>query len=110
MFAEFTGRTIGFFELTKYTFLIGWGMVFLIWLYLIIFLKPEKSVIPGLRERVSKLSKELGPMTRDEKFVIITVLGAIVAISMQSFVPALKSLDRAAIMLVSTLLFFIFKV
>ena len=45
-------------------------------------------------------------MTRDEKFVIITVLGAIAVMSMQSFVPALKSLDRAAIMLCSTLLFF----
>ena len=110
MFAEFTGKTVGFFELTKYTFAIGWIMVFLIWLYLIIFLKPEKSVIPGLKERVTKLSKELGPMTRDEKFVIITVLGAIAVMSMQSFVPALKSLDRAAIMLVSTLLFFLFKV
>jgi sodium-dependent dicarboxylate transporter 2/3/5 len=110
MFAEFTGRTIGFFDLTKFSFIIGWAMVFLIWLYLIIFLKPEKSVIPGLRDRVSKLSKELGPMKRDEKFVIITVLGAIVVMSLQSFVPALKPLDRAAIMLVSTLLFFIFKV
>ena len=59
MFAEFTGRTIGFFELTKYTFLIGWAMVFLIWLYLIIFLKPEKSVIPGLKRELRKLSKEL---------------------------------------------------
>jgi sodium-dependent dicarboxylate transporter 2/3/5 len=49
-------------------------------------------------------------MTRDEKFVIITVLGAIAVMSSQAFVPALKPLDRAAIMLVSTLLFFIFKV
>jgi solute carrier family 13 (sodium-dependent dicarboxylate transporter), member 2/3/5 len=110
MFAEFTGRTIGFFELTKYTFLIGWAMVFLIWIYLMIFMKPEKSVIPGLRERVTKLAKELGPMTRDEKFVIITVLGAIAVMSSQAFVPALKSMDRAAIMLVSTLFFFVFKV
>ncbi len=110
MFAEFTGRTIGFFELTKYTFLIGWSMVFLIWIYLMIFMKPEKSVIPGLKERVTKLAKELGPMTRDEKFVIITVLGAIIVMSGQAFVPALKSLDRAAIMLVSTLVFFVFKV
>ncbi|HGJ65196.1 TPA: SLC13/DASS family transporter, partial [bacterium] len=73
MFQEFTGRTIGFFELSKYSFIIGWGMVFLIWLYLIIFLKPEKSIVPGLRERVGKLSKELGPITKDEIFVIITV-------------------------------------
>jgi sodium-dependent dicarboxylate transporter 2/3/5 len=110
MFQEFTGKTVGFFELSKFAFPIGWVMVFLIWIYLMVFLKPEKSVIPGLKARVTKLSKELGPMTRDEKFVIITVLGAIVVMSLQSFVPALKSLDRAAIMLVSTLLFFIFKV
>jgi solute carrier family 13 (sodium-dependent dicarboxylate transporter), member 2/3/5 len=110
MFAEFTGKTIGFFELTKFTFLIGWLMVFLIWIYLSIFLKPEKKIIPGLRERVGKLSKELGPMTKNEKFVIITVLGAIAVMSSQAFVPALKPLDRAAIMLCSTLLFFLFKV
>lgn len=110
MFQEFTGKIVGFFELTKFSFLIGWVMVFFIWIYLMIFLKPEKSVVPGLKEKVSKLAKNLGPMTRDEKFVIITVLGAIAVMSMQSFVPALKSLDRAAIMLVSTLLFFFFKV
>jgi sodium-dependent dicarboxylate transporter 2/3/5 len=110
MFAQFTGKYIGFFELSKYMFLIGWIMVFLIWIILMIFLKPEKKVIPGLRDRVTKLSKELGPMTRNEKFVIITVLGAIAVMSSQAFIPALKPLDRAAIMLVSTLMFFIFKV
>ena len=110
MFQEFTGKIVGFFELTKFSFLIGWVMVFLIWIYLMVFLKPEKSIIPGLKEKVTKLAKELGPMTGNEKFVIITVLGAIVVMSMQSFIPALKSLDRAAIMLVSTLLFFLFKV
>ena len=65
MFAEFTGRSIGFFELTKYMFIIGWVMVLLIWGYLMIFLKPEKKVISGLKEKVKKLSKELGP--DDEK-------------------------------------------
>ena len=53
-------------------------------------MKPEKKIIHGLKDKVTKLSKELGPMTRDEKFVIITVLGAIAVMSMQSFVPALK--------------------
>jgi sodium-dependent dicarboxylate transporter 2/3/5 len=110
MFQQFTGKYIGFFELTKYMFPIGWVMVFVIWIILMIFLKPEKKVITGLRERVKALSKQLGPMTRDEKFVIITVLGAIAVMSMQAFVPALKPLDRAAIMLVSTLFFFVFKV
>ncbi|MBI4844350.1 MAG: SLC13/DASS family transporter [Nitrospirae bacterium] len=110
MFKEFTGRDIGFFEMTKYMFFLGWLMVFLIWGYLMIFLKPEKSAIDGLKEKVKKLSKELGPMTRNEKFVILTVIGVVILMSMQSFVPALKSMDRAALILISTLLFFIFKI
>jgi len=110
MFKEFTGRDVGFFELTKYMFIVGWGMVFLIWVILMIFLKPEKKVIPGLRDRVKTLSKELGPLTFNEKFVIGAVILVVIVMALQSFIPALKPLDRAAIMLVSTLLFFIFKV
>jgi sodium-dependent dicarboxylate transporter 2/3/5 len=110
MFKEFTGRDVGFFELTKYMFLVGWIMVLLIWGYLMIFLKPEKNVIHGLKDKVKRLSKELGPMSFNEKFVIVTVILVVIVMAMQSFVPALKPLDRAAIMLVSTLLFFIFKV
>jgi sodium-dependent dicarboxylate transporter 2/3/5 len=110
MFKEFTGVDIGFFELTKYMFPIGWVMVFVVWLALMIFTKPEKKVIPGLRDRVNQLSKELGPMSRNEKFVILTVLGVVAVMSSQSFIPALKVLDRSAIILVSTLIFFLFRV
>jgi len=110
MFKEFTGMDIGFFEISKYMFLIGWIMVFIIWGYLMIFLKPEKKVISGLKEKVKKLSSELGSMTRNEKFVIICVLGVVMVMVLQSFIPALKQLDRASIMLVSTLIFFIFRV
>jgi sodium-dependent dicarboxylate transporter 2/3/5 len=110
MFKEFTGRDIGFFELTKYMFVIGWLMVFIIWLYLKIFLKAERKIIPGLREKVKTLSKELGPLTRNEIFVILCVIGVVIVMSLQSFVPALKVLDRSALILCSTLLFFIFKV
>ena len=104
MFKEFTGRDIGFFELTKYMFLVGWIMVLLIWGYLMIFLKPEKNIIPGLKDKVKRLSKELGPMNFNEKFVIVAVILVVIVMALQSFVPALKTLDRAAIMLVSTLL------
>ncbi len=110
MFKEFTGTDISFFELTKYMFPIGWGMVFVIWILLMILSRPEKKVIPGLRDKVKRLSKELGPLSRDEKFVIFCVIGVVITMSLQSFVPALKALDRSAIMLVSTLLFFIFRV
>lgn len=110
MFMEFTGRDVGFFELTKFMFIIGGGMVLLIWGYFMAFMTPEKKVIPGLREKVKHLSANLGPLTSNEKFVIGTVLLVVVVMGMQSLVPALKPLDRAAIMLVSTLVFFIFKV
>ena len=110
MFKEFTGREIGFFELAKYMFPVGITMVILIWVVLMIFLRPEKKTIAGLKEQVKSLSSELGPMRREEKFVILCVIGVVITMSLQSFVPALKALDRSAIMLVSTLLFFIFGV
>ncbi|MGE5239838.1 MAG: SLC13 family permease [Chloroflexota bacterium] len=110
MFKEFTGRDIGFFELSKYMFAVGWAMVFLIWAYLMVFLRPEKKVIPGLRKRVQGLSRQLGPITKNEKFVIACVTGIVIIMSLQSFVPALKSIDRAALILISTLLFFVARV
>jgi solute carrier family 13 (sodium-dependent dicarboxylate transporter), member 2/3/5 len=107
MYKEFTGNEIGFFELTQYTFVIGWVMVLLIWLYLIIFLKPEKKTIVGLKGRVARLSASLGPMTRHEKIVLFIVFGVVVLMSLKSVVPFLQPIDRAALMLLSTLLFFI---
>jgi sodium-dependent dicarboxylate transporter 2/3/5 len=110
MFKEFTGRDVGFFELTKYMFLLGWVMVILIWAYLSVAFKAEKAIIPGLRDRVKGLSSQLGALTRNEILVIAFVIGVVVVMGLQSFVPALKPLDRSAIILVSTLMFFICKV
>lgn len=64
-------------------------MVFLIWVYLMIFLKPEKSVIPGLKDKVKTMIKELRPITGQEKFLIICFIAVIVVMSLQSFVPVL---------------------
>ncbi len=110
MYKEFTGQDVGFFELTQYMFVVGWLMVFLIWAYFMIFMKPEKDRIDGLKERVKELSSRLGPITRDEIYVIVCVLAIVLVMGIQSFVPLLKPLDRAAIMLVSTLIFFILRV
>ena len=49
-------------------------------------------------------------MTKDEKLAIFFVVLVVFAMSLQAFIPALKSIDRAAIMLTSTLLFFIFRI
>jgi sodium-dependent dicarboxylate transporter 2/3/5 len=110
MFKEFTGRDISFFELPLFLALIGWGMVFLIWLYLSVVFKPSKATIPGLRAKVARLSEALGPMSRNEKFVLACVFLVVLLMALQSAFPALRAIDRAALMLVSTLLFFIFGV
>ncbi|MDP1653795.1 MAG: SLC13 family permease [Rhodocyclaceae bacterium] len=110
MFTEFTGRQVGFFDFPLYMGIIGWGMVFIIWIYLSIVFKPSKATIPGLRLKVAKLSRTLGPLSKNEIFVLACVLLVVLLMAMQQAVPALKSIDRAALMLVSTLLFFIFGV
>lgn len=107
MYEGFTGRHITFFQLTEYMFLIGWGMVFLIWLYLRTFLKPEKATIPGLRDKVRRLSVAMGPMTLQEKLVIAIVAALVLVMSTKSFIPLLAPIDRAAVILTTTLLFFI---
>jgi sodium-dependent dicarboxylate transporter 2/3/5 len=110
MFSEFTGRQVGFFDFPLYLGVIGWGMVFLIWLYLSFVFKPSKATIPGLRDKVARLADALGPMTGKEKFVIAAVSLVVLLMALQQVVPALRGIDRAALMLTSTLLFFIFGV
>jgi sodium-dependent dicarboxylate transporter 2/3/5 len=110
MFQEFTGRQVSFFDFPLYMGVIGWGMVFLIWLYLSIVFKPSKATIPGLRQKVDKLARSLGPISKNEIFVLACVALVVILMALQSAVPALKSIDRAALMLTSTLLFFIFGV
>jgi sodium-dependent dicarboxylate transporter 2/3/5 len=107
MYKEFTGQEIGFFELTSYMFLIGWGMVFLIWLYLKTLLKPEKPVIPGLKDTVHRLHSAMGPMTTQERLVIAIVATLVLVMAVKSAIPWLAPIDRAAILLTTTLLFFI---
>jgi sodium-dependent dicarboxylate transporter 2/3/5 len=107
MYEGFTGHHISFFQLTEYMFLIGWAMVFIIWFYLKTFMKAEKATIPGLNETVKRLSAALGPITLKEIIVIAIVVAVLLVMSTKSFIPLLKPIDRSAVMLSSTLLFFI---
>ncbi|HET97985.1 MAG TPA: SLC13/DASS family transporter [Desulfurivibrio alkaliphilus] len=109
-YQEIVGREISFFELTFYMAPVGWLMVFLLWGFFMIFFKPEKAVIPGLREKARELNAAMGPLTRDEKMAGLIVLGVVVFLSLQSFIPALQAFNKAAVLLVSTILFFIFKI
>jgi len=109
-FNDIVGRNISFFELTKFMFPVGWLMVFLCWAMMMVMFKPEKGVIPGLREKARLLYREMGPVTGKEIFVAVAVAGIILVLSLQSFIPALKPLNKSAIVLVSTLVFFIFRI
>jgi sodium-dependent dicarboxylate transporter 2/3/5 len=109
MFKQFTGNDIGFFELIYYMLPMGALMVFLIWLIIIVCFRPERDRIEGLVEKSRELSKELGPLNPKEKFVIFTMAVIIALFMLKSFlpIPAFKNMDRAGIMLIGTVAFFI---
>jgi sodium-dependent dicarboxylate transporter 2/3/5 len=109
MFKEFTGNDIGFFELTYYMLPMGLLMILAIWLIIISCFKPERPVIEGLREKAKDLTKELGPMNNKEKFVVFMVIVIVGLFMLKAFLPvkAFTDMDRAGIMLVGTVLFFL---
>jgi sodium-dependent dicarboxylate transporter 2/3/5 len=107
-FNDIVGRNVSFFELSYYMFPIGWIMALLLWGFFVIFLKPEKKVIPGLRDKARRLNAELGPITRNEIIAAVIVFLCILTMSLRSFIPALQPIDKTAVILVSTVLFFVF--
>ena len=109
-FKQMVGKEVSFFELSYYMAPVGWLMVFLLWGFFVIFFRPEKAIIPGLRERVRVLSAELGPLRREEIIAMAIIVAAIAVMSLQVMIPALKPLNKAAIFLVSTILFFVLKI
>ena len=106
-YKDIVGQDITFFQLTWYMFPIGWIMTFLLWGFFMVFFKPEKKTIPGLREKARQLSSELGPLTRNEIKAALIVGACILTMSLRSFIPALQPVDKTAIILISTILFFV---
>ncbi len=110
-FKKIVGQEISFFQLTKYMLPVGATMVVLLWLYCMIIFKPEKRTIPGLRERARSLHRRLGPMSRTELLALVVIFSAIAAMSLPSFFPVLaKNLNKSAVILVATILFFVFRI
>jgi sodium-dependent dicarboxylate transporter 2/3/5 len=106
-FKEIMGKDIGVFQLTYYMLPIGWIMTFALWGFFMAFCKPEKATIPGLRQRARQLSADMGPLTRSEIKAAVIVGGCILAMALREIIPALKPIDKTAIILISTILFFI---
>ncbi len=109
-YKDITGVTISFFELTYYMLPIGVLMTLLLWAFIMVYYRPEKKTIPGLRERAKILHGSLGPVKREEIVSLVIVLSAIALLGLRSFIPALQPLSKSAIILVTTILFFLFKI
>ncbi len=106
-YKDIIGKEISFFELSYYMFPIGWIMVLILWGFFMIFLKPEKKTIPGLKEKAKKLSADMGKITKNEIIAAVIVFSCILIMSLRSFVPMLQPVDKTALILISTILFFI---
>ncbi len=109
-FNDIMKRDVSFFELTYYMIIPGWLLTFLLWSFFMVFLKPEKKTIPGLREKAKALNTELGGITGKEILAAVIVVAVIVVMAMRSFFPALDKIDKTAIVLVSTVLFFLTRI
>jgi sodium-dependent dicarboxylate transporter 2/3/5 len=107
-FSKLVGREITFFELAYYMLPLGLLMVLVLWLYILLIYRPEREIIPGLRFRVAKLRLALGPMSGREKGALLITAVSIIIMSLRQFIPELQAIDKSAIILSSTILFFIF--
>ncbi len=112
-FSEITGKEIGFFELTWFMFPIGIVMVAILWAFFMVVYRPERSTIPGLRERARDLYSKLGPLKPPEITSLVIVGGVIGVLSLKALLPdveVLKGLHKSAILLTATVLFFLTKI
>jgi sodium-dependent dicarboxylate transporter 2/3/5 len=109
-FQDLVGRDVSFAELTYYMLPLACTMVLLLWGLCLILFPPEKKTIPGLRERALALYHKLGPITRREIVSLVVILSAIAVMVLSPFLPVLKALDKSAIIVTGTILFFVFNI
>jgi sodium-dependent dicarboxylate transporter 2/3/5 len=107
LYRDLVGREVNFFELSYYMLPVGLVMVILLWLYMLLIYPPEKNTIPGLRERAVQLRRTRGPLSGKEWLTIVITLAAVLAMSLRSMVPFLATMDKSAILLCTTILFFV---
>jgi sodium-dependent dicarboxylate transporter 2/3/5 len=107
-FKEIVGREVSFFELSYYMFPIGWLMLLVLWGFFMVFLRPEKRTVPGLRDRARDLYAQLGPISRKEILAVVIVVGMILTLCLRTVFPVPP--HKTAIILVATSLFFVFRV
>ena len=110
MFGKLTGGRIEFLQLSKYLLPVGWVMVPLIWIVLWAVFRPEKRRIHGLREKVRRRLQKMGRLSAAERGAAGVLAGVVLFMVLQSLVPALRVLDRSAVMLIAVLLLFLLRI
>ncbi len=109
-FKQIAGKEVSFFELSYYMAPLGWLMMFLLWFLIRLIFRPEQKNIPGLREKARQLNDEMGALSSKEKAAALIVFLTVLFLSMQSFFPALATFNKSAVLLVATILFFVFNI
>ncbi len=112
-YREITGDNVGFFELAYYMAPVGVLMTLLLWGFFMVWYKPEQATIPGLRERSKALYSEIGPITRNEILALVIVGSVIAILGARALMPGdslIKDIDKAGIILLATVLFFLFRI
>jgi len=106
-FRDIAGKSISFFEYSYYFFPVGWLMMFLVWGLIMLLCKPEKATIPGLKVRAKQLRAEMGPISAKEKIAAAIIFACVAVLALQAFSPPLAKLNKSAILLVTTILFYV---
>jgi len=107
-YQDVTGKTVSFFELAWYMLPVGVVMTFILWLYFMVYYRPEKKRIPGLRTRAAKLYRSLGPISRLEILTLVIVIAVVALLGLRSLIPEMAFLNKSAVILTATVLFFVF--
>jgi len=85
-------------------------MTILLWGFIMIFFKPERKEITGLSEKVKILNAKLGRITKREIMTMVIVGVCILTLIMRQFIPALGDIEKSAIILLSTIAFYVFEI
>jgi sodium-dependent dicarboxylate transporter 2/3/5 len=91
-FKDMTGNSISFFEFSYYLLPIGWLMMFLLWGLIMLFFKPEKKTIPGLRQRAMEAYAEMAH--RKKEILTAVIVFAASWPCLRSFIPVLDPIDK----------------
>jgi len=109
-FEEITGREVLFPVFSRYLLPLGWTLSLALWAYLLVLFPPEKKTIPGLRQRAQGLHARLGPMSAAERVAVVVILATVAVLAAIPFMAAPRGLNKTGILLVSTILFFVFRI